>query len=107
MEIAAFNITTVPLNVVPGTEGWDIHFDRIYSLGSQAQEQVLFRMPVLERDQDRGYLFFLQVTQKPRDLRIEYQDVEGGQYRQDLTVHPKAESPSGNGYVTYASIQKL
>src|SRR5260370_17370120 len=32
---AAFNITTVPLDVVPGSDSWDHHFARIRSVHSQ------------------------------------------------------------------------
>jgi hypothetical protein len=102
---AAFNITTAPLNVVSGTEGWDIHFDRIYSLGSQEQSEVLHGMPVVNRE--RGDIFFPQSATKLRELRIEYQDVEGRRYRQDLTIHPNEEGSSGSGYVTYAPIREL
>ncbi len=106
---AAFNITTVPLNVVPGSDSWDIHFDRIHSLGSKERAEVAYTMPGLgSADKgDRGYLFFPQAASKLRELRIEYQDVEGGRYRQDLTVHPKQEGSSGDGYVSYAALRKL
>ncbi len=106
---AAFNIIVVPLNVVPGSDSWDIHFDRIHSLGSQEREEVQYTMPGLGSSDkgDRGYLFFPQATSKLRELRIEYQDVEGGHYRQDLTIYPKKEGSSGSGYVSYAPIRQL
>jgi hypothetical protein len=104
---AAFNVTTVPLNVVPGDDSWDIHFDRIHFLASQDKREVQYAMPNLASSDkaDRGYIFFPQVTLKRRELRIEYQDVEGGRYCQDLTVHPKKEDSSAYGYVTYAPIR--
>ena len=106
---AAFNITTVPLNVVPGSDSWDVHFERVPWLGSKERQQVLYGMPVLASIEkgDRGYLFFPQSTSKLRELRIEYQDVEGQRYRQDLTVHPRREGSSEGGYVTYSAIRKL
>jgi hypothetical protein len=103
---AAFNIHTTPLNVVPGTGGWDIHFQRIYSLASHEKKSVAYKLAAITESLDKGFLFFPQLTEKQRELRIEYQDVEGGRYRQDLTVHPKPEG-SDSGFVTYASIQKL
>jgi hypothetical protein len=84
---------------------WDIHFDRLHSLGSKEERGIAYTMAAL--DSDRGFLFFPQATSKIRELRIEYQDVEGGRYRQDLTVHPKKDGSSGNGYVSYAPLQKL
>lgn len=103
---AAFNIVTTPLNVIPGDEAWDIHFDSIHSLASHQWAEVGYRMPVLEERADRGYVFFPQATSKQRDLRIEYEDVEGGRYRQDLTVYPRKEG-ADSGHVTYAPIQPL
>ena len=104
---AAFNIATLPLNIVPGSDGWDIHFERIYSLGSQEQKRISYKMPVVVNAADKGYLFFPGTSSKRRDLRIEYQDVEGRRYRQDLAVHPQNESQSEDGYVIYSPIQEL
>lgn len=103
---AAFNVVTTPLNIVAGSEGWDIHFDIVHSLGSQQVAEVGYRMPVINERYNRGHLFFPQATSRRRDLRIEYEDVEGGRYRQDLTVHPKQEG-ADSGHVTYAPIQPL
>lgn len=104
---AAFNVVTFPLKIVPDSDALTIHFDVIHTLGSQERKEVSYRVPVFASEKDRGGLFFPQSTQRVRDLRIEYQDVEGGRYRQDLVIHPKDESVSSDGYVAYSAIQKL
>jgi len=105
---AAFNVRIAPLNVVPGTSGWEIHFEPVHWLASQEEAEIRYKMPVVDSEKtDRGYLFFPQITSKSRGLRIEYEDVEGGRYRQDLTIMAHDEGAPGDGEVSYAPIQKI
>lgn len=106
---AAFNIDVEPLNIVPDTTAWDIHFDKIDFLKAHGSQEIKYVMPTIghEGHRDRGSLFFPQETQKTRRMRIRYEDVEGGRYEVELGVYPRDAASSKAGYVSYSPIQKL